>query len=247
MYSCSIRPALGLGAAHAQTSASSDGGRHDRGAAQPASGALPGRGQLRDERVAGLGREPRGLSGDQASMACGVGTPRSRQSWNIEYLPASRRGRSAGGPRERNALAQRIARARPGRSRPRRRSGTAPPGGRSGSARSNRPGQGPLRIIRDGAARRSGRSGSGNCAAGAQAPRARRTPARPAGPGCGSRPGHRGAAVLVELEYHRGGDSSRPHEIGDHRGQVRHTTTRWGAPRTGRWRPGPVGSPAAQE
>ena len=41
--------------------------------------------------------------GDQASMARGVGTPRSRQSWNIEYLPASLRGRSAGGRGNANA------------------------------------------------------------------------------------------------------------------------------------------------
>src|ERR1022692_3515097 len=44
----------------------------------------------------------RASSSDAGTVACGLGTPRSRQSWCIEYLPASRRGRSACGAGNRN-------------------------------------------------------------------------------------------------------------------------------------------------
>ena len=228
MYSCSISPVL-VSSAQAQISCSSDGVRtivvlRSCWPAVPRQGVVSFAMSGKPAWAAKLAASP----GDQASMACGVGTPRSRQSWNIEYLPASRRGRSAGGWRERVRLAQHVpVLGQEDRARVVRRVQHRPAPDLAGQV--EQAGQGPLRIIGTGLPEEAAGQVAGTRGGGPRplvhAVHRHAQPSQAAD--------HAEAAVvqhvLVELEHHRGGTPVGRTKIGDHRGGP-HTTTRWAAP-----------------
>ena len=194
MYSCSITPDARTFAAPGRARPALLVG-DDRGAAAAPAAPPPGRGQLGDERVTFRGSE---CSRPHPAMSGRMrprqsARPSSWQSWNIEYLPASRRGRSAGGAGTGTApqagspcSARKMA--------PASSVGSSTAGRPIRSAEPHQPRASPVRWSGIGPPEEPSGQVAGTGLRVPSALRARRRPGRPAGRGCGSRPDHRGAS-----------------------------------------------------